>query len=102
MEDLTPDVLFLRGQAQRLSRLIDALESSPLMKAALKPPKPVVIASADPKLGASSGITPLVEIERSAILNAVALTGDNPLAAKLLGIGKTTLYRKLSQYKEAR
>lgn len=44
-------------------------------------------------------VTPLAELERQAILNAIrALHGDKLQAAKLLGIGKTTLYRKLKEY----
>ena len=41
----------------------------------------------------------LFELERQAILRALHhLGGDKLLAAKLLGIGKTTLYRKLKEY----
>jgi len=41
-------------------------------------------------------ILPLIEVERNAILSAIEqLHGDKLTAAKLLGIGKTTLYRKL-------
>jgi len=41
----------------------------------------------------------LAELERDAILGAIrTLKGDKLLAAKLLGIGKTTLYRKLKEY----
>jgi len=44
-------------------------------------------------------IMPMAEVERRAILNAVAgLKGDKVRAARLLGIGKTTLYRRLQQY----
>ncbi len=44
-------------------------------------------------------VTPLVDIEKKAILSAIrTLNGDKLLAAKLLGIGKTTLYRKLKEY----
>ncbi len=44
-------------------------------------------------------VTPLAEMERAAILEAIrALHGDKLQAAKLLGIGKTTLYRKLKEY----
>jgi transcriptional regulator with PAS, ATPase and Fis domain len=47
----------------------------------------------------SSGIAPLADIERQAILNALAqVNGDKMRAARLLGIGKTTLYRKLKEY----
>lgn len=46
-----------------------------------------------------SGIMPLADLERAAILRAIdQLHGDKLEAAKLLGIGKTTLYRKLKEY----
>ena len=38
-------------------------------------------------------------MEKTAILHAIAtLNGDKLEAAKQLGIGKTTLYRKLKEY----
>jgi two-component system response regulator HydG len=41
----------------------------------------------------------LADLERQAILEAIrTLKGDKLQAAKLLGIGKTTLYRKLKEY----
>jgi DNA-binding NtrC family response regulator len=41
----------------------------------------------------------LAELEREAILRAIRiLRGDKLQAAMLLGIGKTTLYRKLKEY----
>ncbi len=44
-------------------------------------------------------IIPMAELERRSILNAIAeLHGDKLQAARLLGIGKTTLYRKLKDY----
>lgn len=44
-------------------------------------------------------VIPLVELERRAILNALEYTkGDRAVAAHLLGIGRTTLYRKLKEY----
>jgi len=44
-------------------------------------------------------LVPLEEIERRAVLHALLETrGDKPAAARLLGIGKTTLYRKLKEY----
>jgi two-component system response regulator HydG len=46
-------------------------------------------------------IASVADVERRAILCAIEqLNGDRPLAAKLLGIGKTTLYRKLKEYQE--
>ena len=47
-------------------------------------------------------LLPLNELERRAILRALRETsGDKLAAARLLGIGKTTLYRKLKQYDSA-
>src|SRR5579862_6498569 len=44
-------------------------------------------------------LVPLEELERRAIYRALReTTGDKLAAARLLGIGKTTLYRKLKQY----
>jgi two-component system response regulator HydG len=46
-----------------------------------------------------SGIIPIAELEKHTILNALTqVNGDKMLAARLLGIGKTTLYRKLKEY----
>ncbi|HWR17828.1 MAG TPA: sigma-54 dependent transcriptional regulator [Terriglobales bacterium] len=46
-------------------------------------------------------ILPLIEVERKAILEAIEqLRGDKLLAARMLGIGKTTLYRKLKEYSQ--
>jgi DNA-binding NtrC family response regulator len=46
-----------------------------------------------------SAVVPLAELERRAILNALEYTrGDRAVAAHLLGIGRTTLYRKLKEY----
>lgn len=44
-------------------------------------------------------VMPLSELEKIAIEDAMRVAGGNRLvAARLLGIGKTTLYRKLKQY----
>jgi DNA-binding NtrC family response regulator len=43
-------------------------------------------------------ILPLVELERRAIVNILRHTQDKMAAARMLGIGKTTLYRKLKAY----
>ena len=44
-------------------------------------------------------IVSIAEMERRAILGTIRqLKGDKLMAAKLLGIGKTTLYRKLKEY----
>ena len=50
----------------------------------------------------TSNITPLEELEKQAILHAIQLLdGDKLEAARRLGIGKTTLYRKLKEYGSA-
>jgi len=47
----------------------------------------------------SAKIVPISELEKRTILNTITqLNGDKLLAARLLGIGKTTLYRKLKEY----
>lgn len=44
-------------------------------------------------------ILPIADMERHAILETIRqLNGDKLTAARLLGIGKTTLYRKLKEY----
>jgi two-component system response regulator HydG len=45
------------------------------------------------------GVLSIAEMEKQAILNTIReLKGDKLMAARLLGIGKTTLYRKLKEY----
>ena len=50
------------------------------------------------------GITPLRDLERNAILDAVRRCGDDTpgkkAAAAALGIGVATLYRKLKEYED--
>jgi two-component system response regulator HydG len=49
--------------------------------------------------GGTPEVQTLADLERRAILGAIrTLNGDKLQAAKLLGIGKTTLYRKLKEY----
>jgi DNA-binding NtrC family response regulator len=49
--------------------------------------------------GKPAKIIPLVELEKQAILDALQqLNGDKLMTARALGIGKTTLYRKLKEY----
>ncbi len=57
--------------------------------------QPSIVASEDP----GGRILTLAEVEKNAILQTVEqLQGDKLEAAKVLGIGKTTLYRKLKEY----
>ncbi len=53
----------------------------------------------DSERAAGRAIVPLMEMEKRAILEALEFTkGDRASAANLLGIGRTTLYRKLKEY----
>jgi DNA-binding NtrC family response regulator len=52
-----------------------------------------------PAENTSSRIVPLAEMEKQAIIHTLEqLNGDKQMTARLLGIGKTTLYRKLREY----
>jgi DNA-binding NtrC family response regulator len=52
-----------------------------------------------PRLPRDNELMPLEELERRAIFLALRQTcGDKQAAARLLGVGKTTLYRKLEEY----
>lgn len=54
---------------------------------------------ASPQQPMQSHIIPLAELERRAVMDALRYTkGDRTTAATLLGIGRTTLYRKLKEY----
>jgi two-component system response regulator HydG len=58
------------------------------------------ISVARPQTAPQSGIIPLTEVEKHAIQHALQYTkGDRVMAAYLLGIGLTTLYRKLKEYR---
>jgi len=75
--------------------------------AANEQPRPIPPASelenhAGAAQGNYPGVIPLMELEKRAILNALDYTkGDRAVAAHLLGIGRTTLYRKLKEYQLA-
>ena len=67
--------------------------------AELAPPIPTLPDPGDPGIAANGEILPMAEIERQVILKTLRqLNGDKLTAARLLGIGKTTLYRKLKEY----
>jgi DNA-binding NtrC family response regulator len=67
-------------------------------------PSARVLDDPEPEFGAMTGaarggIVSIAEMEKQAILETIRqLKGDKLMAAKLLGIGKTTLYRKLKEY----
>lgn len=97
-DKIQQDLDFLRGSIGRLSRLVEALESSPIIRKVLCPP-----AQPAPQrpLAAPGAILSMAEVERRAIFEAVLATGDTQTAARALGIGKTTIYRKLRGYERA-
>jgi DNA-binding NtrC family response regulator len=74
--------------------------------AALNTYQPALLSAPSPTPEPASipapSIVPLHVLERRAILNALEYTkGDRAIAAHLLGIGRTTLYRKLKEYQLA-
>ena len=77
-----------------------ALSSGPTIQTA-DLPSPIQNANHPMQTEATDGgkIVPIADLEREAILRTIdQLKGDKLLAARLLGIGKTTLYRKLKEY----
>jgi two-component system response regulator HydG len=88
------------GNVRELENAIEravALGTGPILHVGDLPSN-LSYASSDRLLG-NDELLPLEELERRAIFRALRETGGDKLAAaKLLGIGKTTLYRKLKQY----
>jgi DNA-binding NtrC family response regulator len=79
--------------------LTAAAGSGPVAEA---PAYPGVVTPPAAQMLGIAAVIPLVELERRAIVNALEYTkGDRAVAAHLLGIGRTTLYRKLKEYKLA-
>jgi DNA-binding NtrC family response regulator len=90
------------GNVRELENCIErccALNSGPVIHPSDLPSS--VVAKQVPRISTPSAqITPIADLEKHAILGAIAqLNGDRLMAARLLGIGKTTLYRKLKQYR---
>lgn len=88
------------GNVRELENAIEravALGSGPVVSVADLPSN-LHYSSAD-RLPSKDEVLPLEELERRAILRTLRETGGDKLAAaRILGIGKTTLYRKLKQY----
>ena len=89
------------GNVRELENCLEralTLGSGPLIQASDLPSN-MHAPDAPPSDGVGNAVIPLEEMERQAILRALANSGgDKVLAARMLGIGKTTLYRKLRQY----
>src|ERR1700676_1575661 len=91
------------GNVRELENCLEracALTSGPTIHICDLPPALHSTSSAFPGLPESSTkIIPMTELERQTILSTITqLNGDKLMAARLLGIGKTTLYRKLKEY----
>ncbi|MGB9105763.1 MAG: sigma 54-interacting transcriptional regulator, partial [Terriglobales bacterium] len=91
------------GNVRELENCLEracALSSGPTIQTA-DLPSPIQNANHPMLTEATNGgkIVPIADLERDAILRTIdQLKGDKLLAARLLGIGKTTLYRKLKEY----
>jgi DNA-binding NtrC family response regulator len=91
------------GNVRELENCLEracALSTGPMIHVADLPTSIHGVGSLEQSHGdGSSKILPIAEMERQSILTTIAqLNGDKLLAARLLGIGKTTLYRKLKEY----
>ncbi|MGH9782875.1 MAG: sigma-54 interaction domain-containing protein, partial [Terriglobia bacterium] len=91
------------GNVRELENCLEravTLGSGPMIRAADLPSN---VQSPSPTATAEfpASVIPLEEMEKQAILRALSgAGGDKLLAARLLGIGKTTLYRKLRKYQQ--
>ena len=84
----------LEKKSQYLTAAVGA-DSAAIVRSPAEP-EPITI----PQFTAS--VIPLDVLERRAIIHALEYTkGDRAVAAHLLGIGRTTLYRKLKEYEIA-
>ncbi len=85
---LQNQVLARRGQGMAAAAAVAVADPAPRMgprMASSPPPIPPVMR--------------LIDMEKNAIIQALEYTkGDRMVAAQLLGIGRTTLYRKLKEY----
>jgi two-component system response regulator HydG len=84
------------GPVLHLGDLPTQLQNFHLQNRRTGPAVPTVLAAT---VSARTPVLPLAQLEKQAILETLRkLNGDKLLAARLLGIGKTTLYRKLKEY----
>ena len=92
------------GNIRELENAIEravALGSGPILHVGDLPSN-LQFSSMEKQVG-NDDLVPLEALERRAIFRALRETaGDKLAAARLLGIGKTTLYRKLKQYESER
>jgi len=93
------------GNVRELENCLErtyAFTSGSLIQLADLPPEIANLPAPAPSSGNGNGhakIIPMAELEKQTIISAITeLNGDKLQAARLLGIGKTTLYRKLKDY----
>jgi two-component system response regulator HydG len=90
------------GNVRQLENCLEracALSTGPELQVADMPSSLTEMSRSAEGMPAGSKILPMLDVERQTILSAIQqLNGDKLLAARLLGIGKTTLYRKLKEY----
>ena len=93
------------GNVRELENCLErtyAFTSGPMIHTQDLPREIARLPGLEPSNGNSNGplkIIPMAELEKQNILRAIEeLHGDKLQAARLLGIGKTTLYRKLKDY----
>jgi len=93
------------GNVRELENCLErsyAFTSGPAIQATDLPREIANLPIAEASNGNGNGhskIVPIAELEKQTILKAIMeLNGDKLQAARLLGIGKTTLYRKLKDY----
>ena len=90
------------GNVRELENCLEraaAMSPGPVLQSSDFPPhiRTAALRTATP--GRQTRIMPLAELEKQAILDALQqLNGDKLMTARALGIGKTTLYRKLKEY----
>jgi two-component system, NtrC family, response regulator AtoC len=85
------------GMADLPSAVLNGLADQPLARTTIST-SPVKVLSPFP-VETGNEILLLAEVERRAIMRTIEITkGDRTLAAAMLEIGRTTLYRKLKQY----
>ena len=96
------------GNVRELENCLErafTLSSGPVLQMIDLPVQPKRTEHLPPKNGTAMGgaegsnVVPMAQLEKQAILDTLhQVKGDKMLAARLLGIGKTTLYRKLKEY----
>jgi len=90
------------GNVRELENCLEravAMSPSPVLQPADFPPHIRTVALRALAPNKQNRILPLAELEKQAILEALQqLNGDKLMTARALGIGKTTLYRKLKEY----